>query len=252
MMLFATDLDNTMIFSHRIVDESKSNVQCVEFYKGRPITYMTLSSIQKLKNLMQQIYIIPVTTRSISQFNRVELWSTIEYAIVDNGGTILHYGVPFIEWEQYIQKVLANYNLQAVCDLFTDLPDLLLKPKIVDGKFVFTKSSNVTKSKTILQQKLDTKIWQISFQGNKIYAIPQGITKGIALQYLCENLLHNHLPVIAAGDSDLDISMLDYATYGIIPSDCQLSILEKKEWIRTGVGINSADNILDYVFSLSR
>lgn len=251
-MVFATDLDNTMIFSHRLVDVSKANVHCLEFYEERPITYMTLTSIQKLKTLMQKIYIVPVTTRSISQFNRVELWSTMEYAIVSNGGTILHYGVPLIEWEQYMQKVLANYNLQSVYNLFTSLPDLLLKPRIVDGKFIFTKSSNVIKCKTILQKKLDTKIWQISFQGNKIYAIPQGITKGIALQYLCENILYQHLPVIAAGDSNLDISMLDYSTYGIIPSDCKLSVLEKKEWIRAGVGINSADSILDYVFALSR
>ncbi len=251
-MLFATDLDNTMIFSHRLVDESKANIHCVEFYEERAITYMTLSSIQKLKTLSQQMYIVPVTTRSISQFNRVELWSTMEYAIVSNGGTILHYGVPLIEWEQYMQRVLANYNLQAVCDLFTSLPDLLSKPRIVDDKFVFAKSSDVTKCKTILQQKLDTKIWQISFQGNKMYAIPQGITKGIASRYLCEKLLYQHLPVIAAGDSNLDVSMLDYATYGIIPSDCKLSVLEEKEWIRAGVGINSADSILDYVFALSK
>lgn len=250
-MLFATDLDNTMIFSHRRIGGFESEVHCVEFYQGRPITYMTNTAIEKLKALQRQLYVIPVTTRSISQFNRVEFWSTMHYAIVNNGGTILHRGNPVPQWEEYMQKVLASYDLQNVCKLFCHLPNLVSNPKIVDGKFVFAKSNDVETCKQILSEKLNTKIWQISFQGTKIYAIPQGITKGIALRYLCENILSCHSPVIAAGDSTLDISMLEYATYGMIPSDCSLCTLSDNKWIKAGSSIHAADAILDSVSSLS-
>lgn len=250
-MLFATDLDNTMIFSHRLIGGFESEVRCVEFYQGHPITYMTNSAIKKLKVLQQQLYVIPVTTRSISQFNRVKFWSTMHYAIVNNGGTILHRGNPIPQWEEYIQKVLASYDLQNVYKLFCHLPDLVSYPRIVDGKFVFVRSNDVEACKRVLSEKLNTKIWQISSQGTKIYAIPQGITKGIALRYLCENILSCHLSVIAAGDSTLDISMLEYASYGIIPSDCSLCAISDKKWIKAGFSIRAADAILDSVSSLS-
>lgn len=246
-MLFATDLDNTMIFSRRRVGNLASTLYCVEYYQGRQITFMTYSAIEKLQALCKHIYVIPVTTRSIAQLHRIEFWSATEYAIADNGGTILHYGTPLLEWEQHIQKLLAHYDLQNVQQLFTSLPLLQSEPVIVDGKFIFAKSSNVEKCKQILSKKLDVKIWQISFQGNKIYAIPQGITKELALRYLCENILPSHLPVISAGDSNLDISMLDYANYGIIPSDCSICTLKHPNWIEKGYSIESADKILDYV-----
>ena len=249
-MILATDLDNTMIFSHRLIGSLEDTVHCVEFYQGRPITYMTNTTIEKLQMLMQQLLIIPVTTRSIDQFNRVEFWSKMPYAIIDNGGSILRNGIPISEWENHIQEVLTSYDLQEVYRLFCQLPNLVSAPKVVDNKFIFAKSNEVEACKQILCKKLNTKIWQISFQGTKIYAIPQGITKGIALRYLCENILSCHLPVIAAGDSNLDVSMLEYASYGIIPSDCSLCTISDKDWIRTGLGIYCADAILDMVSSL--
>lgn len=251
-MIFATDLDGTMIFSHRLICGLEENTHCVEFYQGRPITFMTYTAIEKLKSLTQKMYVIPVTTRAVYQLNRVEFWSATEYAIADNGGTILHNGIPIIEWEQCMQKILANFNLQAVYELFLSLPCLQSDPRIIDGKFVFAKSSDVENCKKLLYEKLSTKIWQILFQGSKIYAIPQGITKGAALRYLCENILYQHLPAIAAGDSNLDIPMLKYAAHSIIPSDCSLSSLEKHNWVKTkSTGIAASDAILDYVASLS-
>ena len=250
-MVFATDLDNTMIFSHKLIGGQEEAVHCVEFYQGRPITYMTYTAIEKLKMLLQKMYVIPVTTRSIEQLNRVEIWSTTEYAIVNNGGTILHHGFPIIEWEQYMQKILTGYNLQAVYELFSGLPDLHSNPRVIDNKFVYARSNNVEGCKQLILQKLNTKICQFSFQGSKIYAIPQGITKGVALRYLCDNILYCYLPVIASGDSNLDISMLEYATQGIVPSDCSLVAFEENNWIKANSGIYSSDTILDYVASLS-
>lgn len=250
-MVFATDLDNTMIFSHRLIGGFEKSTHCVEFYQGNPITYMTYTAIEKLKMLVQKMHVIPVTTRSVSQLNRVEFWSRTEYAIVNNGGTILHHGNPLIEWEQHIQKVLASYDLQAVYKIFSELSGLHSSLRIVDNKFVYARADNVEAYKQLLFQKLNTKTWQISIQGSKIYAIPKEITKGIALKHLCENILCHHQPVIAAGDSNLDISMLEYATYGIIPSDCSLTTLEKNNWLKANGGIYSSDAILDYVASFS-
>lgn len=250
-MIFATDLDNTLIYSHRLISRyDEKNFYCVEYLNGRCITYMTYTAIEKLKKLMKKIHVIPITTRSISQFSRIKFFSSSEYAVIDNGGTILCNGKILPEWENYINDIVCKYDFQDIMHIFSLLPDLTTLPKVVDGKFVFAKSTNTNLCKQILLSKLDTKIWQLSFQGQKIYAIPTEITKGNALKFISEKLLPDN-PVISAGDSNLDISMLEYANVGIIPGDCKLSNLKQSNLIKLGNGLLSSDTILDFVTQLS-
>lgn len=249
-MIFATDLDNTMIFSHRKVAGKENQFCCVEYYNGKPISYMTPTAIQKLEYLMKNIYVIPTTTRSISQFKRIEFFSNAEYSIADNGGTILHNGCIYPEWDTYISNILKDYDFEKTYNLFTKLPSLISTPRIVDGKFVFAKSDDITDCKKFLESELNTKMWQLSFQGKKVYAIPSVITKGNALKYLAEHLIADNHPIISAGDSNLDVSMLEYSNYGLIPSDCNLAALNNTGFIKTGTGIYSTDSILDFVINL--
>ena len=88
------------------------------------------------------------------------------------------------------------------------------------------------------------------FQGKKVYAIPMEITKGNALRFICENLIPNNQSIISAGDSNLDMSMLDYSNYSIIPSDSSLSALNIDGYIKIGEGIYTADAILKFVIDL--
>lgn len=250
-MLFATDLDNTMIFSNRRIVGSKCDVHCVEYYNGLPITYMTHSSIAKLNNIVRRINVVPITTRSLAQFNRIQFFSELPLAVVANGGTILQNGKVYKEWEHHINGILKKYDFEYVLEIFSTLPGLSLKPKLVDGKFVFAKSNDADLCRHILQSKLDTKIWQLSFQRKKIYAIPMEITKGNALRFICEHIVPDNLLVVSAGDSNLDISMLEYSDYAIIPSDCSLSLPEHKNLIKLGNGVYTSDAILDFVFTLS-
>lgn len=246
-MIFATDLDNTMIFSHRRVTGLEDKLYCVEYYNGKPITYMTHSAIKMLKSLINKIFVIPVTTRSIIELERIEFFSNTEYAIADNGGVILHNGIVYSEWDNYIQNILKKYDLGYTFKIFSNLPNLILPPKIVDEKFVFAKSDNINSCIEYLKCKLDTKMWQILFHGQKIYAIPMEITKGNALKFISENLISNNQPIISAGDSILDLSMLDYSNYSLIPGDSNLSTLNRSKFIKTGLGIYSADETLKFV-----
>ncbi len=249
-MIFATDLDNTMIFSRRVVGENAEGLCAVEYHKGKTITFMTPSAIEKLKELMKKIHVIPTTTRSISQFMRVQNFSSAQYAIVDNGGSILQNGSIEPYWDKYIRSVLLSYDLERVLKLFCNLPKLISVPRIVDGKFVFAKSEDVCTCSKILLSEIDTKIWNLSFQGNKIYAIPKGITKGNALRFVKENLIAGNHYVVASGDSNLDLSMLEYADCSIIPKDSSLFTLKPNFFIELGNGINTADEILDFVAKL--
>lgn len=52
-------------------------------------------------------YFIPVTTRTIEQFQRITLFQNEiipEYAITSNGGNILHNGKQDVTWNKEIKK----------------------------------------------------------------------------------------------------------------------------------------------------
>ena len=249
-MIYATDLDHTLLYSHRQIIGHEKDFVCVECLQQKPITYMTLSALQKLKSLMAQISVIPVTTRSIAQFKRILPFSASQYAIVDNGGTILLNGSALDSWENHIHSILHGYCFEEVIELFLKLPALTRKPEIIDQKFVFAKSSNISACEEFLQGKLNTKNWQLSIQGQKIYAIPQQISKGTALKFACEELLHDNF-IVASGDSNLDLPMLALANYGIIPGDCELARLGVTTLTSIGSGLSSSDSILDFVTALA-
>ena len=97
---------------------------------------------------------------------------------------------------------------------------------------------------------MNTKNWQLSIQGQKIYAIPLQISKGTALKFVSEELLHDNF-IVASGDSNLDLPMLALANYGIIPSDCELARLGATTLTSIGSGLSSSDNILDFVTALA-
>lgn len=248
-MIFATDLDNTMIFSNRRILGLEKEVQCVEFLEGRPITYMTHSCLAKLAQLIRGITVIPVTTRSLKQFQRIQIFCELPLAVVDNGGTILQNGKPHVGWENHIKRILEKYDLNHVLEIFSTLPSLSSSPRIVDGKYIFAKSDEPDLCKQILERSLDTKYWKISVQKKKIYAIPAEITKGNALRYICNHIISGNHLVISSGDSNLDISMLDFSDYSLIPSDCDLALSEHTNFIKTGSGIYTSDAILDFVIS---
>ena len=247
-MIFATDLDNTMIYSYRRVVGLEDTLCCVEYYNGKPLTYMTYTSIDMLNFLLSKIYVIPTTSRSKAQFERIEIFKSTEYAIVDNGGTILYKGVTIPDWTNHINRILENYDLENVLEIFKNLPGLVSTPRIVDKMFLFAKSEETRLCEDYLKFKLDTK-WKIDVQGQKVYAIPMEITKGNALKFICENLVADNQPIISAGDSNLDMSMLDYSDYSYIPSDSKLSALGNK-YIKTGSGIYATDLILKSVIDI--
>ena len=185
-MLYATDLDRTVIFSNKFLDNCDEEVICVETNNGKPISYMTASSLDKLNILKEnkKLNIVPVTTRSISQFKRVEPFQDCEFAITSNGGTILHNGKPFLPWVNYIQRVLSNYTnelkeipmrLKGYSDYFqTDLT-------FVDGVFFYCKLKDYKEKNDyllmLLESELDSKKWNFILQGLKLYIIPKEISK---------------------------------------------------------------------------
>ncbi len=91
MVLFHTDLDNTMIYSYK--HEIGADKRCAEVYHGREISYITKETyrlLQQIKAKEEQLVMVPTTTRTTEQYQRIHLGiGDLPYALVCNGGVLL-------------------------------------------------------------------------------------------------------------------------------------------------------------------
>lgn len=219
-VLYATDMDRTMIFSHRFIEEYPpvSQYTLTEKVNGVEISYMSNKVRSRLHDLNKNkhVIVVPVTTRSIEEFERINLGTKTRYAIVSNGGTILEYGKPMEDWEKYINDNIDRFEL-ADCALdMTEMSSTIRESKFIDNKYIFNKTDNPALYDTEVAS-LIAKYTNINFvrQKNKIYAIPKCFSKAIALRWLQNKLGCDKL--VASGDSELDLPMLAIADYAVIP-----------------------------------
>ena len=250
-MIFATDLDRTMIYSSKFLNQENENkVTLVEVLEGKNISYMSNYALKELEEINKKVFVVPVTTRSIRQFTRIETFKYCEYAITSNGGTILHKSKILEDWENHINKILENYKdkMQGVMDNLNKQNVIIRDCTLVDGKFIFTKTDNVEECEKTLEQIIDKSIWNFTIQGQKVYVIPKEITKSNAIQFLKERLKQNR--VIAAGDGKMDKDMLEIADIAILPKHGELFLkykYNKEKLITVDDGIFSADEIIRQV-----
>lgn len=247
MVLLGTDLDRTIIFSEKFIEQHnkqdwKDNHICLEHYNGKPLSYVTKETFNYLYNLLESPYdkntFIPITTRSIEQFKRINLISNFPYAITNNGGVILKYGKPIKEWTDFInsQKEKLKVSYQEIIDLYTNNPEVYEKEgKLVDELFLFIKIKDLNKNKVEsflkdLESKLLNTGWTFTLQGKKLYIIPEYIRKDRALLYL----INNHLKefsniVITAGDGKLDLDLIEFGDINFVPINSEVyNILESE------------------------
>lgn len=219
-MIYATDLDRTLIFSKKFIENKvkQTNIQIepVEYKDDKLISYIStrvkneLIRINKRKNIV----FVAVTTRSIEEYQRIKLPIIPEYTICSNGGTILHKGNILESYETYIKNVIdtLDINLENEIDKLKTVKSICNIPRIVDNKYIFCKTNNEEKFLAESIVKFDKTKFTVTVQRGKCYIIPNGINKSNSLKWLKKYLKEDY--ILAVGDSELDIPMLQMADYG--------------------------------------
>lgn len=253
-LIYATDMDRTVIYSKKFLNEYKPNCkyEVVEKKEEDEISYISTEVKEKLKRLNKglNLKIVPVTTRSIEEFNRIDLGFKTKYAIVSNGGVILENGKPIKEWEDYIKENIKLADLMLASIDLEDLGSTIRDTKIIDGKYLFNKVEN-TELFDIEVAVLKERYTSLDFvrQRNKVYAVPKVFSKAIALRWLQNRIKADTL--VVSGDSELDLPMLAIANYAIIPKHGNLY---KEGYVVDGrlaeEGINSPLYTIDLVNKL--
>ncbi len=218
-MIFFSDLDGTLI---RSAQRKREGDIIVEYKDDREITCISSESALILAELGS---IVPVTSRSIEQYKRIHIPGfSPKYAITDNGGNLLIDGVPDEEWAKWSAETVQRYSseMNKCRELLENDPDRSFEVRLVDGLFLFTKSN--APERTIERLNAAETGLNINGTGAKVYAIPKEIDKGAAVRRFADIFGKSGETIVCAGDSTMDVSMLEAADIAIYPEDLGLSL----------------------------
>ena len=226
-MIFASDLDNTLIHSKQHIPKD-TTVICVEYIKDKqkPVTYMTPKAISLLNEIALKCQFIPVTAREIKQFKRIFNMENCPYAITSNGAVIFDHGKKIQEWEKIIAKITeteSNHYTQ-ITNKLNEYAYLFEKPpRIVDNTVIMTKLLTTLESNhpfiKQLTQYIEQMDWNITIQQKKIYIAPHTISKEKALAFLLNKLKFQTL--ITAGDGAMDLNFINQGDIRFLPKDSE-------------------------------
>lgn len=217
-VLFASDLDKTLIHSYKIAE---SGDICVESNGQKPLSYMSAASYAKLQTIRRACTFAAITTRSISQYRRLRLFREHppRYAIVANGAHLIVGGQVDPHWFEETKQLIrpALQEMERGMNLLLSDRDRCFEARLVDDAFLFTKSNDVKKSMNALNTRLNLQKVRVLNHGEKLYVIPSALHKGAALKRLTRILPASY--VVCAGDSEFDLPMLAEADLAFVPSE---------------------------------
>ncbi|MDR7318026.1 HAD family hydrolase [Brevibacillus nitrificans] len=261
MVLFASDLDQTLIYSSRHTgDADLTKLRVVEVLDGKDISFMTEDAINSLQDLMNRVMFIPVTTRTINQYNRVTIFSEVlqpTYAVTSNGGNILIHGKVDEAWSQHIRRSISTGSM-AMDQVIGEFEKLtheswFHRGIVADELFYY---GIVERDLMPIDEIysfgdwLTSNGWELSIQGRKIYFIPKAVNKRDAVLHIKEN--EGMQTVVASGDSLLDLPLIHASSHALIPAHGEVFTLGKNDGVpfTHRNGIKASEEILEFVGSI--
>ncbi|MFG2820234.1 HAD family hydrolase [Kitasatospora sp. NPDC048365] len=236
--LVASDLDRTLIYSNRalaldVPDRLAPRLLSVEVHDGKALSFMTEAAAELLVELTGLAYVVPVTTRTRTQYERVNLpgptpgWVP-PYAVCANGGHLLVDGVPDVDWQNGIRERLAAESapLREVVEHLAIVadPEWTHKRKVADDLFAYLVVERAELPEgwiTDLTGWCAERGFTISLQGRKVYAVPAPLSKSAGLAEVARRT--GARTVLSAGDSLLDADLLLAADHGWRPGHGELA-----------------------------
>lgn len=258
MILFASDLDRTLIYSEKFLEKDDKQVQLVETKGSEKISYMLNSSIEMLKTLSSKMLFVPVTTRSIEQYRRIRVFKkeiNPKYFIVCNGGSIFVNGKIDKEWNRLINSKLNNECL-LMSEVILEFNKIKANTNIgaireVDDLFFYCQSNDGFSEQTMgeLTMWLEKNNWKMVTSGRKLYFTPKHVNKGEAVKYVADR--EGIKNIITSGDSLLDYDMAQISNLFISPQHGDIYNLSEVD--RNTVkftnesGMSASHEILEFV-----
>ena len=230
--MFACDLDRTLIHSKRYIIGQESLV-CVDKKEDHEIAFMKEEDYNFLEELLP--YLVPITGRSMTQYQRISFLQNQKYAITTFGGIILKNGKPMNVWDARLNLTFGEY-----IDVISYLTqDSLYADYLKDGfhmrddrviVFPVTGMNQNFKElfKTHSAETLRSAFqFQYCFEKNRLFLFPNRMSKETALHFLIE--MEKPSILITAGDSYVDEKFVKMGNLRFIPRNTELYETLKNE-----------------------
>ncbi|WP_340020947.1 HAD family hydrolase [Paenibacillus sp. FSL K6-1096] len=262
-MIYASDLDRTLIYSLNAigVPEDTPGLVPAEVIEGRTVSYISRQALATLKELAARIIFMPVTTRTVAQYRRINLFQETlipDYAITSNGGNILRGGVVDKEWRAAVGRKVASGSAAAE-EAGRIVHSVVREEWIISERycdelfytFVVHREDLPPDEIARMSGRLDSLGWKVSLQGRKLYIVPEAVNKSDAIHHV-RRTVHAE-PMVASGDSLLDKSLLAAADYAIVPchgeifAEQQAGLVHLEYPFTKQSGVFAGDEILQYV-----
>jgi len=244
-VMVVCDLDRTLIYSAAALGNEPPPLCCVEQIAGLDASFMTAGAVAALAELRERAEFVPTTTRTREQYARVRLPGPApRYAIAANGGHLLDGGVSDAAWQRRVRERLRQgASLAEMSALLSDEAnaDWLVRWRVAEELFCYAIVDRLRLPDERLAELSDRAVhrgWTLSLQGRKLYLVPISLTKSAAAAELAGRLGADF--VLAAGDSLLDVDLLEYADQAVRPAHGELQLAD---WSPPGLQVTAAAGV---------
>ena len=233
-MVFFTDLDNTLVYSHRHVPPVE--VILAETLDGREQGYMTKRSHEFLKSGM--VRTVPVTLRTPVQYARLEgIMESIgcRHALLCGGGILVSRGVEDPAWTAETRLMAAGY-LQALLEAERYLCALCPPEKVhsVEGIMVYAAAADPETAAAGVSRAVEGSQLTVFADGRKVYCLPPCVNKGEGIRRLYARIGADFS--VAAGDGVPDVPMLEEADVAVMPESIAGLVRNPERRVMSGDG----------------
>lgn len=214
-IIFACDIDNTLIFSKKHPHEGWP---CVEWIHEKEQAYMSPRTIELLNALPDHVLLMPVTSRSLEQFTRIQwpMRDAPRFSITTHGARLFIDHVEDEQWRLETKAIIDPWvcELQRMEAILAPDPSFI-RCRMVDDSYLFVYCSANVDPIEIGRRLHEMTSLTICIGGKKLYLLPPNLNKGTAMDRL--RLRFPQHRIIAAGDSEMDLDMLNRADLAIYP-----------------------------------
>lgn len=234
-LILAMDIDGTLIHSRKAYRDGDI---CVERIDGEEHGFLSREMLRVLERLAGTAQLIPITTRSVEQYLRIDWPDAIrpEKSYPANGSVALKLGPD--EILDCTNIVSLEYCKSELADFAQSLSrdERLRDSRIVDGNYVMA----IIKEERLEDDFSDVIVDESKFEkyreGKKLYLFPLECNKGKAIEHIRSE--HRECRVFCAGDSKIDLVMGRYSDESQFANEAGMSesepfekaVINKLEW----------------------
>ena len=214
--LLLTDLDSTVIFSHR--HEHDDTCVWVEELHDRHQSFMTPDSYQFYRT-QTAFDVVPLTTRGYDPYARLRgMTEALGWhdALICNGSILLHDFEEDADWRAESERLAAPYlNELLQCKAIAEEVAGAASVIYTEPFMFYIRGEKANAACPLIQAAADPERFIIHEYTRKVYCIPQIFNKGASAERYRKTF--GYPDYLAAGDSIFDLPMLEGASTGFCP-----------------------------------